>query len=261
MRVHHLNCATMAPPLTPKIVAHCLLVEAPHGLVLVDTGFGVKDCAEPSRLGLGRFVISPVLDRAETAYEQVRALGFRPEDVRDVVLTHADLDHAGGAADFPWANVHLTSAEVDAWNSPRSLIPQQRHRYRPAHRKDVATVVRHDIDGEPWHGFAAARPILDGVVMVSMPGHTKGHAAIAVDAGDYWILHAGDAFFDRRQLSGGIPTPAFVATETAMMVNPRQVRANHARLKELWHSPDDTVRIINAHDSELLRRARTWTSR
>jgi glyoxylase-like metal-dependent hydrolase (beta-lactamase superfamily II) len=34
------------------------------------------------------------------AFEQVRALGFAPNDVRHVLLTHLDRDHAGGLSDF-----------------------------------------------------------------------------------------------------------------------------------------------------------------
>ncbi|MFK0023778.1 MBL fold metallo-hydrolase [Streptomyces sp. NPDC090798] len=95
-------------------VCHCLLVETDRdGLVLVDSGIGTQDVARPEEsLGpgfLGR--AQPVLDLAETALHQVTALGFRPEDVRHVVLGHLHLDHAGGLPDFPWARVHLSEAE------------------------------------------------------------------------------------------------------------------------------------------------------
>ncbi|WP_223281445.1 MBL fold metallo-hydrolase [Streptomyces antnestii] len=43
----------------------------------------------------------PVLDTGETAVRQVAALGYDIEDVRHIVLTHLDLDHAGGLRDFP----------------------------------------------------------------------------------------------------------------------------------------------------------------
>src|SRR5581483_4659639 len=105
MRVHHLNCGTMAVPGMPKLVAHCLLLELDDRLALIDTGYGLGDVAQPSRLGPGRFATFPILDRAETAYEQIIALGLDPADVRDVVLTHADLDHAGGVPDFPDADI------------------------------------------------------------------------------------------------------------------------------------------------------------
>src|SRR5438477_8861370 len=62
MRIHHLSCGTMCPfggrlwdgrtqVLGPaEIVCHCLLIETEVGLVLVDTGFGTRDVAQPRRL-------------------------------------------------------------------------------------------------------------------------------------------------------------------------------------------------------------------
>src|SRR5207253_11423315 len=61
MRIHHLNCGTDCPlggalfdgrSLGPlgQIVCHCLLIETDaHGLVLVDTGYGLRDVAHPHR--------------------------------------------------------------------------------------------------------------------------------------------------------------------------------------------------------------------
>ncbi|MBU0703007.1 MAG: hypothetical protein KKC18_03995 [Chloroflexi bacterium] len=60
MRVHHLNCGTLNLPLgvalvgtgglfTPaRGVIHCVLVETDDGLLLVDTGFGTRDCITPT---------------------------------------------------------------------------------------------------------------------------------------------------------------------------------------------------------------------
>src|SRR6202035_1950636 len=89
------------------LVARCLLIEDSSGLILLDTGFGAKDIATPSRLGPARFVIEPRLDPAETALTQVKAVGHDPAEVRHILVTHLDLDHAGGLADFPNAEVHL----------------------------------------------------------------------------------------------------------------------------------------------------------
>ena len=126
-RVHHLNCGTLRPlgrqipRLMPDdLVAHCLLLERPDGLTLVDTGIGVGDVQERgARLGRSFMVlVGPVLDQAETAYAQVAARGFSPTDVTDIVLTHLDPDHSGGLADFPHATVHVGRVEHDAAMHP-----------------------------------------------------------------------------------------------------------------------------------------------
>src|SRR5689334_21613607 len=109
--VHHINCATMCPIAgfllgsdrwRGKMVAHCLLVETERdGLVLVDTGFGTRDVSGHSGLSRTfRTLAGPTLSHDETAVAQVTALGYKPSDLKHIVVTHLDLDHAGGIGDF-----------------------------------------------------------------------------------------------------------------------------------------------------------------
>ena len=106
----------VTPGLGPAtIVCHCLLIEAGNSLVLVDTGFGLGDVARPRRLSAFFRNVNRVQLRAEqTARRQIERLGLRPHDVRHIVLTHLDFDHAGGIEDFPNATVHVMDAELRA---------------------------------------------------------------------------------------------------------------------------------------------------
>src|ERR1700754_4387891 len=129
MRIHHLNTGTMCPIgrrlvngtgsifQRARMVCHCLLAETGDGLALVDTGIGLDDIASPMRLGR-KWVrqCKPRLDPAETAVEQVKALGFSPDDVRHVLLTHLDRDHAGGVPDFPGRRC-MSTAPSTTWRS------------------------------------------------------------------------------------------------------------------------------------------------
>ncbi len=104
---------------TARLVCHCLLLEVEDGLVLVDTGLGTADLAQPRRrLGPMWLLYSrPLIDPGQTALAQVRRLGFAAADVRHIVLTHLDLDHAGGLSDFPTAQVHVLDVEYTQRNT------------------------------------------------------------------------------------------------------------------------------------------------
>ncbi|MEM6533336.1 MAG: MBL fold metallo-hydrolase [Myxococcota bacterium] len=54
-----------------------------------------------------------------TALAQVRERGFNPSDVKGLVLTHLDFDHAGGIADFPGACVSTCGNENSNMRSGR----------------------------------------------------------------------------------------------------------------------------------------------
>lgn len=259
MKVHHLNCGTMRPFGAPDgLVCHVLLIETNEGLVLVDSGYGLEDAVDPGgRMGPARYYVRPVFDVRESAVRQVEQLGFSPEDVRHIVLTHFDADHVGGLADFPWAKVHLTAAEAFAALHPQTLV--ERERYRPAARAHGPMLVEHSPDGEAWRGFAAAKElsaITPGLVLVSLPGHTRGHAAIAVDAGDRWLLHVGDAFYHHGQVDGSGEVPLSLrAMERVVAFDWTRVRRNHERLAELWGRAEPDLVLMNAHDPTLFRAA------
>lgn len=259
MRVHHLNCGTMHPLGAPRIVCHVLLVETDNGLVLVDTGHGLDDCADPARrVGPTRFVFRPVLDRNETAARQVERLGFNRNDVRHIVITHFDMDHIGGISDFPDAQIHVTAAEVLGAMRPPTMF--EKIRFRQRQWSHGPKVVEHNPDGEKWRGFAAAQELGDiapGIVLVSLPGHTRGHACVAVEAGNRWVLHCGDAFYEHGALDGHTETSRVLRTfESAAAFNRKQVQDNHSRLAELYRRKEPDLFMISAHDADLYEHAR-----
>jgi glyoxylase-like metal-dependent hydrolase (beta-lactamase superfamily II) len=247
----------MTPVATPEIVCHVLLVETNNGLVLVDTGHGSADCDNPGRVGPTRFLFRPALDHAETAVRQVERLGFHREDVRHIVVTHFDMDHIGGISDFPEAQIHATAAEV--LGAVRAPTRQERFRFRKAQWAHGPKLVEHNPDGEKWRGFAAAKELSEispGIVLVSLPGHTRGHACIAVDAGHRWILHCGDAFYHPGTIDGTATTPpAIKAIEPLLAFDRKRVRDNHLRLAELYRRREPDLLMVCAHDKSLLEHA------
>lgn len=270
MRIHHLSCGTMCPYgrrlmngegglFEPSnIVCHCLAIETSAGLVLVDTGLGTQDVKDPRRLSRPmRLLMRPRLDMVDTALVQLRSLGFSRDDVRHIVLTHLDFDHAGGLRDFPEARVHVLEAEHAA--AMKRHVRQGHARYRPKqwrHHPRWALYEGHG--GEPWFGFQAVRD-LDGlppeILLIPLAGHTPGHAGVAVQTSDGWLLHAGDAYFFHSEVNPRHPwcPPGLVAYQT-MMETDRGLRLeNQRRLRDLARAYPDDVTLFCAHDPADLR--------
>jgi glyoxylase-like metal-dependent hydrolase (beta-lactamase superfamily II) len=266
--IHHLGCGTMCPhgrrlingdgrpSDRARLVCHCLLLERADGLVLVDTGFGLDDMRNTRQLGLiFDTLFAPQAREHETAIEQVRALGFQPEDVRRIVVTHLDVDHAGGLPDFPRADVHVLGRELDAALSPRLL---ERERYVKAHWAHGPNWVRHEPDGDDWLGFESVRVIADDedVLLVPLYGHSRGHSGVAVRRADGgWLLHCGDAFFHRGEINTPPSCPPVLrAFQNFNSADNAARKRNSERLRELAASRDEHVELFCAHDPVTLQK-------
>lgn len=277
-RVHHIDVCTMCPfggrlvsgdPSasifsTAKMVAHALLVEGADGLTLVDTGLGLDDVRDPARrLGRG-FVLAarPQLGEAHTAVRQVEALGFDRRDVRRVVLTHLDVDHAGGLPDFPEADVHVYQVEHDA--AMARATRNERERYRPCHFSHGPRWSLHAPGGDRWYGLESVRAVGDDVVIVPTVGHTRGHSAIAVRApagsSVEWLVHCGDAYFFHAEISDEpwCP-PALSLFQSTLAVDDRARRVNAGRLADLRRSHPELA-LFSAHCPRDYERMRAATS-
>ncbi|WP_245301768.1 MBL fold metallo-hydrolase [Bradyrhizobium sp. LTSP885] len=263
MRVHHLNTGTMCPIgqrfvngtgsifRRARMVCHCLLVESNDGLVLVDTGIGLGDIADPPRLGR-KWVrqTTPRLDPAETAVQQIKALGFSPNDVRHLLLTHLDRDHAGGVPDFPKAKVHVHRKEYEMAVTHQIAPPVGR--YITAQWQHGPDWAFYGQGGENWFGFQGVRALGDrepDILMIPLPGHTLGHCGIAVRNGGKWLLHAGDAYFYHAQIAAKprVPFVLGIFQRRADMDRATRVQ-NQERLRALKAAHGDTVTIVNSHD-------------
>ncbi|MDB5742554.1 MAG: Glyoxylase or a related metal-dependent hydrolase, beta-lactamase superfamily [Polaromonas sp.] len=276
MKIHHLNCGTCCPAggrlfdgtsngVLGHIVCHCLLIETEQGLVLVDTGFGTRDISHPHRrlseffLKLNNIQLRP----AETAIAQVRALGLDPLDVRHIVVTHLDFDHAGGLQDFPNAAVHVTAREKEVADEQEGGAFVGTRRYRPQQWSGVNDWRLYPLGGgESWFGFDSVRD-LNGlppeILLVPLAGHTWGHSGIAVAQPGGWLFYAGDAYFYRGEVGAETYScpPGLRGYQRMMEVDRTARLANQQKLRQLSLDHGHDVRIFCAHDAvefEMLAR-------
>ena len=140
----------------------------------------------------------------------VRRLGFGPEDVRAILLTHAHVDHLGAAIWFAKAHgtpVYTHAAEVGHAQrqyleqvSPADVLLRAWH---PRYLAWTLAITRRG--GLTREGIPAAAALDEDIaatlpgapVAVPSPGHTGGHCSYLVDG----VLVAGDALVTAHPLS------------------------------------------------------------
>jgi glyoxylase-like metal-dependent hydrolase (beta-lactamase superfamily II) len=242
--LHHFNGGTLHAPPQPRAACHCVLIEDPRGLALVETGIGLLDVAAPlERIG------QPLIDIAgfqfqesETAVRQIEKLGFRGEDVTQIVLTHIDPDHAGGLADFPQATIHVSDEEL-------AHLGTGHWRYLPQHFTHGPSWKGYGPSTDRWFGLEARRLSLGfdaEVLMIPLFGHTPGHCGVAIQQGSRWTLHVGDAYYLRAELATDDHPVSALAAERAD--DDRLRRSSLAQLRRLARDHGAEIEMFGYHD-------------
>jgi glyoxylase-like metal-dependent hydrolase (beta-lactamase superfamily II) len=90
----------------------------------------------------------------------------------------------------------------------------------------------------------------DEVLLVPLPGHSRGHCGVAVRRTDDWLLHCGDAYFHCSEVEpdGGATPKGVRWFESLAAFNGAQQRANQERLRELASLALGEVKLICSHD-------------
>ena len=264
-KVHHLHCGSMCPFCAPlfgqkglkaEVVCHCLLLETDQGLVLIDTGLGLQDYLyAEERLGsfLTRFgTIQQSLNL--TAVAQIQNLGFKANDVRHIIVTHLDFDHAGGISDFPQAMVHVLSSE---YNATQNLTYKNKYRYR------TAQIIKHrhwnfvePQFGDLWFNLEKVQGFKifqDEILLIPLLGHTEGHCGIAIKQQDQWLLFCGDAYYSHQQLDPKNKLRTLNMTERLFAHNNLQ-RIESLKKIQTLATEHSEIDIMCAHDPVELRR-------
>ena len=168
--------ADLTAPVQGSISA--FLVNTGKKLILIDAGAGVLygNCC-------GRLL------------DNLRAAGYQPEQVDEVLLTHLHKDHAGGIVSdgkraFPNAVVRLSQQEADYWLDPASKATGPAF-LATFYDAAVASTAPY-IAARRFSPYASYGEITPGITAMPAPGHTPGHAMYMVKSGAQQLLVWGD---------------------------------------------------------------------
>ena len=216
-----------------KMSLTCPLIVAGKDVILVDTGIG-------NRLSEREIQIySP--EPAAKLLKELQALGFTPEDVTHVILSHLHFDHVGGMVEkspqgdflplFTQAQVVIQKAEWDIAMAPSNerLVAAYRHAPECLHAlKNVEL-----IDGDS--------SLTSEVRMSISGGHTTPHQCVIVEAGGTGLIHLADIVPTTSHLR--LAWNAAYDTDPLSTIEAKKRFFAEARAKNLWlsFSHDDTV--------------------
>jgi glyoxylase-like metal-dependent hydrolase (beta-lactamase superfamily II) len=166
--------------LIPNIVANPYLLIDPEGLTLIDAGL-------------------PGSHRKILRY--LAGLGYAANDLKRILITHADFDHVGGLASIKAATgARIYASPVEAWAMAEG------HASRPLKPRRRITKLLFDlmaglfkpapIQADELISDGQAFPVLGGLRVVETPGHTPGHISLfSASAG---ILFCGDSIVSEK---------------------------------------------------------------
>lgn len=198
MTIHMMNCFTDNARFSSKMKTGllCLLIETDQGLALVDTGLGTRDYSEPTWFTqFFRIITAMPFDPDEAAVNQIQKLGYKPEDVKHIILTHMHFDHCGGLPDFPHAIVHVHKREYDAFMGKN--FDWKNAAYIPRNLARHPKLALYETIDSKWYDFDAIRlPFSPEMVFIPLFGHSAGHCGLAVKTDGGWHFHVADAGVD-----------------------------------------------------------------
>jgi glyoxylase-like metal-dependent hydrolase (beta-lactamase superfamily II) len=200
-----------------QTAVNAFVVRTPSNLVLIDSGS--SNCFGPT---MGRMV------------DNLRAAGFKPEDVDTILLTHMHPDHAcgitspDGKAAFPNATVWAAQKDADFWLNAASAprLPEAQRSFLKMAQDAVAPYAA---TGR-FKTFRDGDAIVPGISVVPSNGHTPGHSSYLVSSGSEKMLVWGDiVHFHAVQLPHPEVTIEVDVEPAAAVASRKRVLAETAR--------------------------------
>ena len=152
------------------------LIDTGDEVILVDTGLPAgtpEEVPDEKSLGFTGKDICSYMDA-------FKALGYKPEQVTKILLTHRHSDHSGELKSFPNAKIYVNEEELDA-----------------AELKGISNIVPVKFTDGAYYNFPECQKIQDGIYYIKAKGHTKGNSIIIVELdGLFYMIHGDITYVD-----------------------------------------------------------------
>ncbi|MBQ8981211.1 MAG: MBL fold metallo-hydrolase [Eubacterium sp.] len=152
------------------------LIDAGDEVILVDTGLPAgtpeESPDETTPLFTGKDICSYM--------DALKALGYEPEQVTKILLTHKHSDHSGELKSFPNAEIFVNADEVGA-----------------DELQGLDNIVPVNFTDGAYYNFPECQKIIDGVYFIKAKGHTNGNSiVVAENDGLFYMLHGDITYVD-----------------------------------------------------------------
>jgi glyoxylase-like metal-dependent hydrolase (beta-lactamase superfamily II) len=160
------------------------IINTPDGSFAIDVGYWGKN----------KITDLPIISSWFSKYGALKKLGLKPEDVRDVFLTHSDPDHMGGISFFQNARFYMSQAEDQLVRS-KSVI-----RFNEASSELKRKAKNPHFDGYKMLQNEEEIHIGDiSITSILTEGHTKGSMSFLVtdskERSHFYLFFVGDTIF------------------------------------------------------------------
>lgn len=194
------------------------LIDTGDEVILVDTGVPAGSPEEVPDENSPAYTGKNVCDYMEG----LESLGYRPEQVTKILLTHKHIDHSGELRSFPHAEIYVNEKELsaDELQGIENLVPVS------------------FTDGA-YGNFPESQTIREGIHFIRAKGHTNGNSIVIVELdGLYYMIHGDITYVDEalyeNKLSVVFDDPE-AARQTLDRV--REFIRNHPTVYLSTHSP------------------------